>query len=384
MNVNEKIENVLWKYFEGQTIENEDKQISAWLDESKQNRQLFSVMKKAYVEIEVDALHDNVKVEEAYQRFIGYIDKHQNVISSDGHDKRTFIRSVLIRYAAAAAIIIGVGLSAYFIGNRLPFFINNKQYVVEVPYGSRTSIILQDGSKIWLNAGSKLSYGNDFGRRNRDVYLEGEGFFEVTKTDQPFIVHTSHFNIKVLGTSFNVKSYPDDNRIETILIEGNIMIERKESDKPLYLKPKEKLTYKKSSRQFKISSERKTQPEKKDDKYGSEDLDKIKERHVYITRNVNTDEYTSWMNGKLIINDEPLEDLTKKLERKYDIEFKFKDEKLKHYAYSGTLRDIPLEQVLEALELTSPVLYSIREKTVWLSYNKKFNPQNLMEDVIDE
>ena len=97
-------------------------------------------------------------------------------------------------------------------------------------------------------------------------------------------------------------------------------------------------------------------------------------RPISIEGNVDTEEATSWKDGKLIINNEPLEELAIKLERKYDIVFQFGSEELKKYSYSGTLRDFPLEQVLKALELTSPIKYSIKEKTVILTYNKHFKP----------
>jgi transmembrane sensor len=384
MSVKEKIEDVLWKYFEGETEGAEERMISDWLDENKQNRQLFSVMKKAYVEIEADALQDDAHVERAYDKFIDHINRLELEQNSKRKEKHYFMRSALIRYASVAAIIIGVGLLAFVVGSQKPFSHKQKKYLVEVPYGSRTSMVLPDGSKIWLNAGSKFKYYDNFGKKTRDVYLEGEAFFEVVKKNQPFIVHTSHIDIKVLGTSFNVKSYPDDNKIEATLVEGNIMIERKESNHPLYLKPHEKLTYSKSSKSYEIRDER---DHNEISGQNRKELNKVQgekiSHQIQIYKNVNTEVCTAWRDGKLIINDESLEDLAKILERKYDIKFKFKDDKLKHYSYTGTLRDFPLEQVLHALELTSPVHYSIREKTIWLSYNKDFKPKNLINDDTD-
>jgi len=106
----------------------------------------------------------------------------------------------------------------------------------------------------------------------------------------------------------------------------------------------------------------------------SNEIQKLASKPIAIEANVNIEEATSWKDGKLIINNEPLEDLARKLERKYDIVFHFNSEELKKYSYSGTLRDFPLEQVLKALELTSPIIYSIKEKTVYLSYNSRFKP----------
>ena len=93
-----------------------------------------------------------------------------------------------------------------------------------------------------------------------------------------------------------------------------------------------------------------------------------------IIEKIDTEESTCWKNGTLIINKEPLESLTRKLERKFDITFDFRSEKLKHYTYTGTLRDFPLEQVLKAIRLTSPIKYSIDGKIVKLYFNEDFKP----------
>jgi ferric-dicitrate binding protein FerR (iron transport regulator) len=163
--------------------------------------------------------------------------------------------------------------------------------------------------------------------------------------------------------------------IEATLVEGVIRIERETVDRPVFLKPKEKFTFKKSNKQTSIQLTS-----------GEQENDILKKPHslpermtprIQIFENVNTEESVSWKNGDLIFNKEPLEDLAKKLGRKYDIRFEFADEELKNYSYSGTLRDFPLEQVLKALELTSPVKYKIEGKVVKLSYNKKFKPVSI-------
>jgi ferric-dicitrate binding protein FerR (iron transport regulator) len=190
------------------------------------------------------------------------------------------------------------------------------------------------------------------------------------------VVHTSHFDIRVLGTEFNVKSYPEEDNIETTLVEGNIRIESDKYSKPLMLKPRQKLTYLKASHSVtKTDVVKKDEPVQKEE--NSTASEEIREKdEIAIYENVNIEENTSWKDGKLVINNEPLQMLARKLERKYDIVFKFESEALKEYSYSGTLRDFPLEQVLKALELTSPIQYTIDEKTVTLSHNSNFKPIN--------
>ncbi|GAJ06014.1 unnamed protein product, partial [marine sediment metagenome] len=164
----------------------------------------------------------------------------------------------------------------------------------------------------------------------------------------------------MLGTTFNVKSYPDEDNIEATLVEGDIRIESKESDKPVFLKPKEKFTFHKPDAKTEVGYYKKENESDQTGHKASTDVTVTLTpiQNIHIKRNVNTDEYTSWKDGNLIFNKEPLESLVKKLERKYDITFSFENEELKNYSYSGTLRDFPLEQVLRALELTSPINYS--------------------------
>jgi transmembrane sensor len=382
MKINDISERIIIKYFEGKATQEESGLLSDWLDQNKSNRQIFASLKKAHIEIEANAIHGSSSTNEAYKRFLDHINKYERLKASDRKKKKIFLRNNILRYAAIFIVILSVGITGYFLGNHLSPGADNNFCEINVPYGSRSMVILSDGSTIWLNAGSKIKYDRHFGISSREVFLEGEAYFDVKKAKHPFIVYTSHIDIHVLGTTFNVKSYPDEDNIEATLVEGIIRIESKRSDKPVFLKPKEKFTFHKPDAKTEVSYCKK---ENESDQTGHKDsidatatLAPVQE--MKIKRNVNTDEYTSWKDGNLIFNKEPLESLARKLERKYDITFSFENEELKNYSYSGTLRDFPLEQVLKALELTSPINYSIREKTVKLYFNKNFKPRNLLSN----
>ncbi len=97
---------------------------------------------------------------------------------------------------------------------------------ITVPYGRKTAVVLADGTKVWLNAGSHFAFPQKFDEGKREVFLEGEGYFEVTKNkDQPFIVSTQNIDVKVFGTKFNISAYPSDNFCETILLEGSVSVQ---------------------------------------------------------------------------------------------------------------------------------------------------------------
>ena len=160
---------------------------------------------------------------------------------------------------------------------------------VIIPYGKRSEIILADGTKIWLNAGSTLSYPVRFTGNSREVYLSGEAFFEVsTDRSKPFYVITGDLRIKVTGTRFNVTSYNDDIVTQAVLVEGRIEAAKNRLfGRSVELSPGERIVY-----------DRKENKMKKD--------------------KVDTELYTSWVNGYLILENEPVEEIFKKLERYYD------------------------------------------------------------------
>jgi transmembrane sensor len=380
MKIKDISERIIIKYLEGKATQEESVLLSDWLDQSKSNRQIFAALKKAHIEIEANAAHGSSETNMAYKRFLDHIDKYETLKASDRKKNNASLRNVILRYAAILIVIFSVGIGSYFLGYNSSPDADNNFCEINVPYGSRSKVILPDGSKIWLNAGSKMKYNRHFDINSRKIFLEGEAYFDVKKTMHPFIVYTSHIDIHVLGTEFNVKSYPDEDNIETTLVEGNIRIESKKSDKPVFLKSKEKLTFHKPDAKTEVSYYKKENESDKaiDEAPTDASVTLTPAEDIHIKRNVNTDESTSWKDGNLIFNKEPLESLAKKLERKYDITFSFENEELKKYSYSGTLRDFPLEQVLRALELTSPVKYSIKEKTVKLYFNKDFKPLKLL------
>jgi transmembrane sensor len=374
MKTNPNIEEMLWRYFEGNAEKEDIEFISDWLDQSKENEQLFIYFKKTFIEISADAITGTDMVDKAYARFLNRVTNAQLKKQSEKRLYRKQLQMTIWRYASVIIFLLGLSFIFYFFTTKSGPSADSGYCEVQVPYGARSLITLPDGSKVWLNAGSKFKYNRNFDINSRDVYLEGEAYFDVEKRKHAFVVHTSDLDLRVLGTTFNVKAYPEEENIEATLIEGSIQIESKTARKPLFLKPKEKLTYHKPDMKLLISEE--GEKAKSDPADTGKKLPETAKKldAINISEDVNTEESTSWKDGKLIINNESLEDLTKKLERKYDITFTFDMERLKSYSYSGTLRDFPLEQILKALEITSPIRYVIKEKTVMLYYNPNFKP----------
>ncbi|MBN2610789.1 MAG: FecR family protein [Bacteroidales bacterium] len=364
--------NFLFRYFSGNASDNEIEHLTKWLDENVHNREYFIRLKKEYIESLAGITGEDNSLEKAIERFRRNISEAEEKTKTKRKQKVLKLRHVIIKYSAAAILLVIIGTTAFFAGKGKKNKIDNAVCEIVVPYGGRSNIILPDGSKVWLNAGSKIRYNRNFDIISRDVYLEGEAYFDVEKKKYPFVVHTSHLDVEVLGTVFNVKSYPDDENIETTLVEGAIKIETSKEKKTILLKPKEKLTYRKIDAGSVVAPADEGGKESKTVEQTRQVKAVELNKEIELKQNVDTQESVSWTSGTLIINKESLESLAKKLERKFDVVFVFENENLKSYSYSGTLRDFPLEQVLHALKLTSPINYTIEGKKVRLHFNKNF------------
>jgi ferric-dicitrate binding protein FerR (iron transport regulator) len=268
------------------------------------------------------------------------------------------------KLAVAASISILVATSVFlgFQNYRTSQF-TAREHQVTAPLGSRSNIVLPDGSNVWLNSGSKLTYGHNFGK-NREVHLSGEAFFDIEHlNNSSFIVNTSDLRIRVLGTKFNVKSYPDENIIETTLVKGKVEVKSIHEDKsstPVILSPNQKLVYTKNEGSIDLDK-----TEDKTESTGKEQVERT--RNIQIVKNIDPQDNSSWKDGKLIIKSEALESLARKLERYYNVNISFQNDSIKKFKYSGTLEEITIEEVLRALESTSPIRYEINKKQVILS-----------------
>lgn len=233
--------------------------------------------------------------------------------------------------------------------------------------GSRTRSILPDGSTVWVNAGSSISYEGDFTGKLREVKLEGEAYFDVVKNpNKPFIVHTGGIKIKVLGTSFNVKSYASDKTVETTLIRGLVQVTR-ESDpgqKPIFLHPNEKLTLEKvaANSDNSLSDINPDTQKKPEPTFAITRLDTT----IAVTDQIET----AWLYNRLAFRGDSFETLALKLERWYNINIIFEDEKVKHLNFNGSFENETVEQAFEALKAAVPFNFKIHTHDVSVSSAK--------------
>jgi len=313
-----------------------------------------------------------VEPDKAYQDLIynlkvqGYMPLSEEPDSSfdenQGQNRR--FRTRLVLFSFLFILIAAIGIFAWVKNKKSAnssALATNPINTISTKYGSRTKIELPDGSTVWLNAGSKLTYDKDFGNSIREVNLTGEGFFNVVhNADKPFIIHTSFFDIKDLGTQFNVKCYPEDKTTETSLVEGSVEITvKKRPDNKWILKPDEKLVLLNES----ISDEIKKEVTAiKSNHLPQEPIVAIK-KLTYLPADSFSVE-TAWTYNKLSFEDEAFSEVAKKMERWYDSEFEFRNKKLEDIHMNGSFISETLEQAMDALKYTNGFSYEIKDRKV--------------------
>lgn len=265
-----------------------------------------------------------------------------------------------IGLAVAASVVIAVVSVWVWINNGFSPIVTDKE-TIEAKNGSRSRSLLPDGTTVWLNAGSKLYYDGDFTGVTREVKLEGEAFFDVVKqTNRPFIVHASGIDIKVLGTAFNVKSYPEDKTVETTLYRGVVKVFREaESEaRAIQLKPNEKLVLHKEAAIKPEDLSNEIQPASAKDKtsFTITWIDSTKKESERLE--------TAWLYSRLEFRGDNFEELARKLERWYNVRIVFTDEKVKQLTVQGSFEKETVEQAFEALKEGFPINYKINKHEI--------------------
>lgn len=266
-------------------------------------------------------------------------------------EQATRVKSRYIwRYAAAACIAIafffawqwwsssGTGKQAAFYGQQL---VTQK--------GARSQVVLPDGSKVWLNAGSSLDYPKQFNGKTRAVQLQGEAYFEVTKNAaQPFIVHTKTFDIKVLGTGFNVRAYPGEDSAVTSLVHGSVeVITGGKEKRSILLKPNEKITLA-TAIPAAATTEKTTSAQ-------TVLLSTVPEKMILIDDTVQQE--TAWVKNQLAFKKMPFAKVALLLENWFGAEIRFRNEDKKLLNFTGVFEGQSLDEILSILEATGAFHY---------------------------
>ena len=301
------MDELLMKYIKGETTPEEREKVVRWLDEDPEHIHQYRSLRKLYD-----------------------ISLWSPIEESQQEEKQTrTLKPVWIEFLKVAAVILitFLGTKAFFDWKEDPV----KMQTVIVPAGQRAELLLADGTKVWLNSRSKLKFPDRFQKDARNVELDGEGYFEVThKEEAPFTVHTSKYDVKVLGTEFNVKAYNSKNQFEASLLKGSIEVSNMNKSQVVRLRPDERV----------ISD-------------GSQLI-----RSVILDKN-----YFRWKEGLLCLDDESIGGLIDKLELYYDVKIIVQQASLMKYHYSGKFRiSDGVEHVLKVLQLKHKFTYTKNEE----------------------
>jgi transmembrane sensor len=295
-------------------------EILTWINSSEENKNEYYRLKNL-VALTGKSQEEKLETEKELKRLLKKV-----VDKKTTKQKRIFLS--FSKYAAAIFITL---LIARFVIPSSFFLPSNKSWLeINTPSGQTAEMMLPDGTKVWMNAHTQIKYPADFTTSHREISISGEAYFEVKHdAESPFTVRTENYNIKVLGTSFNVSDYPNDKFSETTLVEGKIVLLSKENKIIKTLIPGELFAYNSTDNTFKVSQ-------------------------------VSTNYYTSWKDGYLIFDSETLESIAVKLERIYAVKINIPESKIRNLSFSGTiLKNKTLDQILRIIELTAPINVSI-------------------------
>ena len=315
-------EELLIRFLTRRCTSDEIRKVDEWVAEDKANADWLFEMERIWSLKDELRFSDKKEIEDAYSRFISGLQD----TGTGKKVRRSVVLPSWIKYAAAIVLIGLLGTNLFFLLDKDTGLTN----IVEVPRGQRVALTLSDGTKVWLNSNSKFVYPAQFSSEERDVRLEGEGFFEVAHNPKsPFTVHVDLLRIKVLGTKFNVKAYKEETSFVT-LAEGKVEVITDDDEQKVTMKPNQQVSYSKE--------------------YG-----------LAVDKDINTDVVKSWILGEAAYQNKRLDEITDDLERKFDVHIDIRDRELSSEIFTCRFKEsATIDQVLTLLKETRKLDYKIR------------------------
>ncbi|TKG93383.1 FecR family protein [Puteibacter caeruleilacunae] len=307
-----------------------------WIKSSEENRRYYDEMREVWLSLTIGDASKKYDAQKAYKKFSQWVDQREA-------EKRNKVVTMLNKYWKYAAVFIVAIVSSWMVWETTSLkTAYNNEMVISAGKGQIATFTFPDGTKVVLNADSRLAFDNRYGVKDRYVTLEGEAFFDVHSDKKlPFIVNTSYVDVEVLGTKFNVSSYANEDRIVTTLLEGSV--ELADIKKKNYLlKPNEMAVYSK--------------------KWGSMNI-------VSVAGETST----LWIDGKYKFKNATLKYLAGVIERMYAVKVVFKDKDLQNEKYTGSMdKHESVEQIFEIMKLTSEFKLEYKKEgdRIYLSYKK--------------
>ena len=316
-------EEKLIRYIKGElNLEDEIVEVLDWIESSPENQRNYTQLKNLWV--------------------VTGLDHPENVVVPDfsfpTNPQKSIQRGLfgsLLKYAAVFVLAFLLGsLTLYFISRSDRNALSAQYNTIDVPYGERSQITLYDGTKVWLNSGTKLKYPVVFSPNSREVMIEGEAFFDVARdTKHPFIVSAGKLKVEVLGTHFDVCAYPDDKEFSTTLEEGSVNAINIENGTFVKLNPGEQVIMNRETNGLKC-------------------------------QRVDVDLFTSWKENLLKLDDATFEEVIKKMERWYDVKITVATGINTKERYTMTIKTESLREMLQLVSKTTKMNYEIKGSSV--------------------
>lgn len=382
------------KYISGTSSPDQKKEIEAWIDSCEENEKRFHCIKADYIASTFEETTKRVDLEKGLTRY-------KENIGQFVLNKRKRTRVSIIKYAAIGAVLFGLGCVFYLVNGgldrpveitdnevKLELESGNTQVIMEdgsisimdsegreigaqkgqslvysnevvkevleyntlrVPYGKRFNLLLSDGTKIILNAGTSLKYPIQFIKgRKREVFLRGEAFFQVAKDSvHPFVVNTNGLDINVLGTIFNVSAYPEDSKTNTVLTEGSVRVnlqgQGEGAEKPILLAPGYMAAWEKSKK-------------------------------IIMVDPVDVNEHIAWVNGKMVFKSKPFSEILKVLERHYNVSIINNYTFLNDQKFLAKFDSETIEEVLRSFQTSEDFSFEISGNKIEINQPLKPKP----------
>ncbi len=320
------IEDLIFAYFAQELTAEKEKELLQWLDEDPTHEVILSKMADWWGVAHTPLFNANMRAN--FEMYFGHL------LDVDVNPPKRLKQQWLgwRNIAAIGLLLISVSVMSFYAG-RLSIpqgteeMFPEQQIVSEVvtPLGSTSKIILPDGSVVWVNAGSTLTYNYDYNKATREVNLLGEAYFEVTHDPlRPFIVKSEELDIKVVGTSFNVKAYQNEESVDVSLVTGTINVHINNGtveSEEVVLSPDRMLSFNKDSNSVEIIQ-------------------------------IDGKDAMAWTSGRVKFTEQPFEKIVKDLERKFSVQIRIESERLKKETYSGSFSpNHTLDQILREVDV---------------------------------
>lgn len=357
---NNIIEELIDKQLSGLLSSEEYTYLRQWYNASPENKKQYEeycILRK-YLHVLNSKKRFRPSVESAYKRFVVRI-------GTISREHRTFSLYKTLRYAAILLLVFGLGATTFYFFQS-HYIQTQLTQTIEIPFGSKSKIVLPDGTTVWLNSGSILSYENNFGKNNRDVKLSGEGYFEVTKNrNLPFKVFSGKVQVEVLGTKFNFKSYSDDESAKVTLVEGSLNVGIEDKKQEVHLIPNQQAIFDKAKKDMKVKNV-------KADLYAMWTLLKeepIDKKQINVDKVLaKTENPNITLRNTLFFDEESLIQIVRDLERVFNVQIEIKDEKLKSEKFYGDFRnEETLYDILKMMAESNNLHYVVDNNKIVIS-----------------